>query len=130
MGLFRVFSQFVKFGIVGIANTVISLGIYYGFIWADPHLYLIGYIVGFVVSVLNAYFWNNKLVFSKKENGHIKPLLKSFIAYGATFLLGVSILYLTVDFLHLSKEIAPLCNLILTVPVNFLLIKLWAFKDL
>ncbi len=34
--------QFVKFGIVGVSNTLVSLGVYYVFIWIDPAWYLLG----------------------------------------------------------------------------------------
>ena len=38
--------QFLKFGIVGISNTVVSLLIYYGFLWLDADCYLWGNAVG------------------------------------------------------------------------------------
>ncbi len=65
--IFQTFWQFMKFGIVGLSNTAISLGIYYLFIWINRNLYLIGNAVGFIVSVLNSYFWNSKFVFKKKD---------------------------------------------------------------
>lgn len=58
-------AQFVKFGLVGAANTLLSLGINYLFIWIDPSLYLWGNFVGWAVSVLNAFYWNNRFVFQK-----------------------------------------------------------------
>ena len=58
-------TQFVKFGLVGAVNTLLSLGINYLFIWIDPSLYLWGNFVGWAVSVLNAFYWNNRFVFQK-----------------------------------------------------------------
>jgi len=120
--------QFIKFGIVGVSNTLISLAIYYIFLFISKELYLVGYTAGFVVSVLNAYFWNNKYVFKKSEKGNTKPLIKTFIAYGSTFLLGIVLLKVMVDFLGISKFIAPIINLLVTIPINFLLNKFWAFR--
>lgn len=120
--------QFIKFGIVGILNTLIGLGIYYIFIYIDVSLYIAGNTVGFIAGVLNSYYWNNKYVFSKSEEGHLGPLMRTFAAYGGTFLLGTALLFIMVQYLHISEWIAPLINLAVTIPLNFLLNKFWAFK--
>jgi putative flippase GtrA len=126
--LITIARQFIKFGIVGVSNTLISLAIYYTFIFISKDLYNVGYTVGFVVSVLNAYFWNNKFVFKKSEEGNTKPLIKTFISYGSTFLLGMVLLNVMVKHLGISEYIAPIINLLITIPINFLLNRFWAFK--
>ena len=109
--------QFIKFGLVGVSNTAISYGIemlcYYvlfknsKFIGILNLLSQLGIstdgnnvrivittIIAFVVSVSNSYFWNNRYVFKAGNTGHLRRLLKTFLAYGATYLLGLLILYL------------------------------------
>ena len=125
----KIIFQFIKFGVIGASNTLISLAFYYLFLWINPELFILGYSVGFVASVFNAYFWNHKFVFSKKEEGHLKPLIKTFIVYGTTFILGAILLWVMVDHLKISDKIAPLINLCFTIPINFILIKLWAFEE-
>lgn len=125
---FKFIIQFTKFGVIGISNTLISLCIYYIFIFINKDLYLIGYTIGFFVSVLNSYYWNNKYVFHKTEKGNAKPLVKTFISYGFTFILSYVLLIVFVKVIGISEAIAPLLNLILTIPLNFLLNKYWAFK--
>ena len=123
--------QFLKFGIVGLSNTFVSLAIYYVFLWIDQKLYLIGNVVGWVVSVANAYYWNNKYVFGDGQKGFIqmlKKLAKTYLSYGATFLLSTLFLYIEVDILGLSSVISPFINLVITIPLNFLLNKFWAFR--
>ncbi|MEG1427560.1 MAG: GtrA family protein [Oscillospiraceae bacterium] len=124
----EIITQFIKFGIVGLSNTGISLAIYYVFIFINKDLYIVGNTVGFFVSVLNAYYWNHKYVFKSGQKGHFKPLLKTFTAYGSTFLLSTVLLYVMVNLLHISEIIAPLLNLLITIPLNFLLNKFWAMK--
>jgi len=126
--LFRFISQFIKFGIVGVSNTAISLTIYYLFIWMNKELYITGNSVGFLISILNAYYWNNKYVFHKKVKGHLKPILRTFAVYGSTLLLSTGLLYCWVDLIGITEIIAPLMNLLITIPLNFLLIKHWALK--
>ena len=121
------FMQFVKFCLVGVSNTAISLGVYYIFLIIDPSLYIIGNAAGFVVSVLNSYFWNSRFVFNKKDEAG-KTIIKTFAAYGTNLLLGTVLLYLFVDILHISEYLAPLLNLFITVPLNYFLNKKWVMK--
>lgn len=121
------FMQFVKFCLVGVSNTAISLGVYYVFVTIDSRLYIIGNAAGFVASVLNAYFWNSRFVF-KKQDEKGKTIAKTFAAYGTNLVLGSVMLYLFVDILHISEYIAPLLNLVVTVPLNYFLNKKWVMK--
>lgn len=126
--LYAVRKQFFRFCLVGVSNTGISLGIYYLFIIFSEDLYLLGNTVGFFVSVLNAYYWSNRFVFQKTEKGHIKPLLKTYLAYGITFLCSTGLLYVLVQYVHVEEAIAPLITLMVTIPLNFLLNKYWSFN--
>lgn len=123
--------QFIKFGMVGVLNTLISTGIYYIFIYFNDNLYLLGHVVGFLVSVLNAYYFNQKFVFKTKINTlreHMKSLLKTYASYGSTFLLSVFLMWFLVSVSNVSKIIAPFLNLIVTTPINFLFNKFWSFR--
>lgn len=120
--------QFVKFGLVGASNTLISLSIYYLFVLINQRLYMLGYVVGFIISVLNAYYWHNKYVFTKTTSGHLIPIIKTYASYGLTFLLESILLFVMVNYLHISTMIAPLINLLINIPLNFLLNKFWVFK--
>ena len=123
----NIVKQFIKFGIVGVSNTLISLLIYYVLIYFKIN-YIVANTVGFIVSVLNAYYWNNRYVFKKSDNGNLKPLIKTFASYGTTFILSTILLVIMIDYLKISELIAPILNLIVTIPLNFLLNKFWAFR--
>ncbi|MCI1577497.1 MAG: GtrA family protein [Clostridium beijerinckii] len=122
-----IMKQFLKFGIVGVSNTLISLLIYYILIYFDID-YVVANAIGFIVGVLNSYYWNNKYVFDKSHSGNIKPIIKTFLSYGLTFILSTILLVVMVDFFIFSKVVAPIINLIITIPLNFLLNKFWAFR--
>ena len=125
--LLKLVKQFIKFGIVGLSNTLISLVVYYGLIYFGIN-YIFANTVGFIISVVNAYYWNNKFVFKKSIEGNLKPMIKTFASYGTTFVLSTILLIAMVDYLNISNIIAPVLNLIITIPLNFLLNKFWAFK--
>ena len=66
------FMQFVKFGMVGLSNTLLSyiLNVMVLLILMPFSVswdFFAGNIVGFVLSVLWSFYWNNRLVFTVKE---------------------------------------------------------------
>lgn len=46
--------QLLSFIIIGFTNAFVILAVYYVFLWINPQWYLIGNIVGWTVSVINA----------------------------------------------------------------------------
>ncbi len=125
----KIIIQFLKFGIVGFSNTLISLGVYYILVYLGCN-YIIANTFGFLISVVNAFYWNNKYVFKDKEEKNLKAaFIKVFISYGGSFLLSTCLITLFVEVLHISKWLAPILRLVVTVPINFVINKIWAFRD-
>ncbi len=132
------FLQFVKFGIVGVSNTVVSYVIYVISLLLFqrqglfPEVdYLIAQMIAFALSVLWSFYWNRKYVFQDGGEQVIwwKALIKTYISYAFTGLFLNTILsYFWVNWLHVSKLVAPIANLLISVPLNFVLNKFWAFK--
>ena len=136
--VFPSWRQFLKFGIVGVSNTAVSLAVYYGIVLlCDLHGgwgLQAANLVSFVVSVLNAYFWNYVWVFRKETrersaSAKRRMPLKFISAYFCTYILSSLLLSLWVDVLHLNRFVAPVLSLFITVPLNFLLNKLWIFRQ-
>lgn len=147
--------QFIKFGLVGVSNTAISYGIemlcYYvlfkntKFIGILNLLALLGIstdgnnvkivittIIAFVVSVSNSYFWNNKYVFGsgkKSFSEHFKTYFKTFACYGITGLILSPIIKILLTKISVPFFIASLGALVITIPLNFVMNKFWAFKS-
>ena len=121
----KLFWQFFKFGLVGLSNTAVSMACYYVF------LFMVGSIVGTIVSIANAFYWNDKYVFKDSQNdwkSKLKRLGKTYISYGGTSILSNVLLWVEVSFFAVSKSIAPIVNLIVTIPLNFIINKFWTFK--
>lgn len=148
--------QFIKFGLVGVSNTLISEGVYCVLVFFDVP-YLLALFCGFILSVLNAYYWSNKYVFKadpeKAERVWWKVLLKTYVAYFWGFIVSAVLLVFWVDIVGLSAYMGGLAgmfaergfpqldadflgetlaagiNLLITVPMNYFVNKLWAYKD-
>lgn len=132
--------QFVKFGIVGLSNTLISYVIYavslllfQRFVIFGTNAYLVSQVLAFVISVAWSFYWNNKYVFTQNEEetrSIWRALLKTYISYSFTGLfLNTLLLILWVQMLHISEFIAPIINLLVSVPLNFIINKFWAFRS-
>lgn len=91
---------------------------------------MVGSLVGTVVSIANAFFWNDRFVFKSENNdwrSKLKRLGKTYVSYGGTSLLGILLLWIEVRFFGISKLVAPPVSLIITVPLNFAINKYWTF---
>lgn len=126
-----ILKQFIKFGFVGVGNTAVSMATYYIFLWWDPRLYLLGSILGAVLSILHAFLWSNFYVFPQKGQT-IKQFFfclgKCYLSYGGTSVLSNILLWIEVSFWNVDKVYAPIINLMITIPLNFILNKLWVFQ--
>lgn len=124
------FMQFIKFGMVGLSNTIITYIVYVVFVALGIH-YQVSYLIGYIAGIVNAFYWNNKYVF-KQEEGEERSIIKAFVkcvmSYAGGYLCSSILLFLWVTMLHLPEYISPLISLLVTIPVNFILNKKWAFK--
>lgn len=152
----RSFVQFIKFGLVGVSNTLVSQVVYMVCIALGLH-YIAANIIAFIISVLNAFFWQTRFVFKEDENAEKRVwwqvLLKTYAAYAFTgLLLNNLLLILWIDVIKLenytmpltdlingfginisnsdvAKDISPLLNIVVNVPINFVINKFWAYRQ-
>lgn len=122
--------QIIRFGFVGVLNNLISLVVYYIVVFIRQDIYLLGNALGFLVSTLNAYVWNSRFVFRSGERPSKGKgeLLKTYCVYAVSLCISTLLLYILVDLLRVSTKIAPICSLMVTVPFNFVLNKLWIYR--
>jgi putative flippase GtrA len=125
-----IFIQFFKFSIVGLSNTIIAYGLYILLVRFGVY-YIVANIISFFVGIVNSFFWNSKFVFKKKEKkGMYLSFIKTAISYAFTgIILANFLLYFFVEVLEISKYLAPLVGLVITVPSNFFLNKYWVFRE-
>lgn len=150
--------QFIKFGLVGVSNTVVSYVTYSLCYYAFHTNEHIANIVGFIISVLNAYIWQSKFVFKEQpEHGEHRVwwqvLIKTYISYAFSGLfLTELLLLLWLNVLHIEQylgpavswiagfgltmttkdaavSLAPFLNMVVTIPINFCINKFWAYRQ-
>ena len=128
----NILTQFIKFGMVGVVNTVLSYLITNGSYYI-LHLHeQISNLISFLITVLISYLLNSRFVF-RQEEGQRQPwyraLAKVYASYALTELVLMGILLFVQErLLGIPHYIATFVNLCVTVPLNFILNKFWAYR--
>ena len=122
------FKRFFKFGIVGLINTGVTLLTYYILIYFGMN-HIISNVIGYFLGSINGYLLSKIWVFRDKKTTISESVWKYYIIYGSSLLISTALMYLWVDVLGISDKIAPILCLVVTVPYNFLLQKIWAFRE-
>ena len=128
----ELFIQFFKFGIVGAINTILSYVITNGCYYLLSLNEQFSNIIAFVITVFISFMLNGKFVFNNKQNQRSfwKSLFKVYASYSITGLfLTAILLYVEERIFGIPHYIATLMNLVITVPINFILNKFWAYKE-
>ncbi|MBO6232115.1 MAG: GtrA family protein [Ruminiclostridium sp.] len=98
--------QFIKFGIVGVSNTLVNYIVYLIF-FSIGVPYLIANALGFIISVLNAWFWGSRFVFKEDETKQKRVwwqvLLKTYASYLLGFFINSFLLWVWVDVLNVGQ---------------------------
>ena len=127
--IWKKFGQFIKFNLVGLINTVITLAIFallnkvfhINKLFAEP--------VGYGCGLINSFIMNKLWTFGKKHRFHVPEAFK-FVIVNAIALGGtLFILVAAEDYLHIDVLWGKLIGYCFSIPVNYLGFKLWVFKD-
>lgn len=110
-------SEFARYVAVGIANTLLTYGLFViavrlmPYQWAYTGVYMLGIVTSYVLQAL--------LVFRQPLKW--RKAIRYPIVYVVQYVLGLLLLSLLVDGLYTAPEIASLLNIMLAIPISFLL---------
>ena len=132
----KTLKQFIKFAVVGVINTSIHTLIFNIASVLGFH-YLISQTLGYLISSINGFLMNYKLVF-KADNADKRTIMRYYATYTMSFIIMLVMSYIYVDLLGLNPmidffsivtvKVLPLLTLVVTVPFNFILSKYWVYK--
>ena len=125
--------EIIRYLIVGVLTTVLSLGVYFILTntFLNPHKKLelqLANIISWFISVLFAYFVNRKYVFESKEKHIFKESLAFFSSRLATLILDMLIMFLGVSILSFNDKLVKLFSQIVIIVLNYVLSKLFVFQ--
>lgn len=117
MGMGEGFRQFLKFVLIGLANTAVTYLIYRGLLLFLS--YYVAYSISYALGIAFSYFCNAIVVFQRA------PSWRSFLSYPLVYLfqyvLSLTGTVLLVEVGHVPARFAPLFIIAVSVPVTFVL---------
>jgi putative flippase GtrA len=119
--------QFVKYGLVGGSNTLITLLVYSVGVKLLGIPYLVALVIGYALGGLNSYLLNRHWTFQAGHISHAHAGTRFALVQVVAILVNLVLLYVFVHDAHIDKIVA---QAILTVPVvvvTFFINRVWTF---
>jgi putative flippase GtrA len=119
--------QFVKFGIVGVSNTLLTLVVYTVLLKVFGVWYLAASGIGFVMGAINGFLLNRRWTFREHVGDALTPVRWGVVQ---TCGLGVDegLLYLLVHDAQLDKLLAQVCATAVVTVSTFFVNRAWTFR--
>jgi len=120
-------SVFIKYSIVGGVNTLIT---YVSFYLMSNFLgvhYVIATIIGYILGIINSYFWNKFWTF-KKNKKSLNEFLKFVLVYLFAFTVNVGSIVFLKESLYVSPNIGEIVGILFAMIVSYAGQRFWTFK--
>lgn len=120
--------QAIKYGIVGVSNTVITAVV----IWIMMMLFgcsdVVSNVVGYVAGVLNSFIWNKQWTF-RSSAGWVGSAVRFGAVFGVCYLLQLGLLvYVLIPHFSFGSYYNQLIAMAFYTVINFVMNKLYTFR--
>lgn len=119
--------RFLKFGIVGVLNTLVNWIIFFILNTLGMY-YIFSNIIAYSISTIHSYLWNTLWVFKYKDKASTDTTFKFITLNVVGLLLNTVILYSLVDLFNLNKMLGLIITTIIIMFINYAVNKIWVFK--
>lgn len=121
-----------KFGIVGVINTGVDLGIYTLLIFTVPFFSdgpIYAKAISYTCGLINSFFMNRFFTFKSNVKLFSSRGARFVVANLITLLISMGIIFVGTEYLALSKTIANIISIPVTLVINFVLNRLFVFNE-
>lgn len=122
--------QWLKYILIAVMNTILSYAVYAICIKLGLH-YVMASVMGYLISTYSAFILNTKYVFTprgQKPEYTLQKMVRTYITYGFTGVVTYNaMLVLWIEILGISEFVAPILNIVINFPINYLMNKYWSF---
>lgn len=131
--LWNKYRELIRYLIVGVLTTVVSLGTYYicveTFLNPEAAIELqIANVISWVAAVTFAYVANRIYVFESKNQNILSEIALFFTARVGSLLLDMGIMFVLVTIMGVDDKIAKLAVQVVVTVANYILSKLFVFR--
>lgn len=120
--------QFLKFGIVGVSNTLITAVVIWILLKQLHFSDYLSNIIGYIAGLTNSFIWNRKWTFASKSSSKAQ-IPKFILTFVVSYLLQLGNLYLLLNHTSIDPYICQLLSIAVYTVTNFLLNKYFTFKE-
>jgi putative flippase GtrA len=120
--------QFIKFGIVGVSNTLLTFAVYTLLLKVFGVWYLAASAVGFTVGATNGFIFNRRWTFAEHVGDSLTPV-RWAIVQGCGLGINELLLYLFVNGAHLDKLLAQAFATAVVTVTTFFVNRAWTFRS-
>jgi putative flippase GtrA len=121
------FLQFLKFGIVGVSNTLIFFAVYTLLLKVFGVWYVAASGIGFAVGAVNGFLWNRAWTFKGHVGDALTPV-RWFVVQTSGLLLNLGLVYLFVDGAGLGKLEGQAVTIVIVTATTFFANRAWTFR--
>lgn len=134
MELLKKYEEIIRYLIIGVCTTIVSLAVYYLLIYTvfDPNKALelqITNIISWIVSVTFAYFTNRKFVFKLESDINLKEASSFYASRLSTLFIDMLLMFIFVTVLKFNDKIIKLIVQVVVIVLNYILSKFMVFKN-
>lgn len=122
-----VVEQFLKFGLVGVSNTVLTFVVFTILVKALGVWYIAASAIGFVVGACNGFLLNRSWTF-RGHNGGASAALRWAVVQGGGLLADLGLIYLFVSGTGLPKLVGQAFAIAFVVVATFFVNRTWTFR--
>jgi putative flippase GtrA len=119
--------QFVKFGIVGVSNTLIFFLVYTLLLKVFGVWYVAASGIGFAVGATNGFLWNRRWTFRGHVGDALTPV-RWFVVQTSGLFLNLGLVYLFVDGAGLGELLGQAVTIVIVTLCTFFANRAWTFK--
>jgi putative flippase GtrA len=119
--------QFVKFGLVGVSNTLLTLAVYTLLLKVFVFWYVVASAIGFAVGAVNGFLWNRSWTFRGHVGDSLTPV-RWFVVQGCGLLVNSGLVFVFVDGARLDKLLAQGLTIGIVTILTFIANRSWTFR--
>ena len=120
--------QFIKFGIVGVSNTLLTAGV----IWIFLKVFLcsdyLSNLIGYIIGLINSFIWNRNWTFESKTKLSV-TVFKFIVTFAISYGVQLGNLYALLHLTHIDPYYCQLMSIVVYTVINFILNKYYTFKN-
>jgi len=124
---YPLFVQFMKFALVGVSNTLITLLVYTFLLKVVGMWYLAASAIGFIAGATNGFLLNRRWTFREHVGDALTPV-RWAVVQSCGLAVNEGMLYLLVHDAHLEKILAQVAATVIVTITTFLANRAWTFR--